>query len=63
MSHSARFVMAVLAAMLIATPAAACCISEYGAPRSGKVRAIIHQTAVAAEKCGGLGTRAEIDRV
>lgn len=51
------------AATFLAAPAAACCISEAGAPRSGPVHVIIHRIAVAAEKCGGIDTLAAIDRV
>ncbi|MDB5692337.1 MAG: hypothetical protein JWO81_1400 [Alphaproteobacteria bacterium] len=63
MRHFTGLAAAVLATTLMATPAAACCISEFGAPPTGPVHAIVHQIAVAALKCGGLGTPAAIDRV
>jgi hypothetical protein len=63
MRHPTIFAAAFSAAALTATPATACCISEYGAPRTGPVHAVVHQIAVAALKCGGIDTPAVIDRI
>ncbi|MDB5692341.1 MAG: hypothetical protein JWO81_1404 [Alphaproteobacteria bacterium] len=62
MRYRLGFITAVLAAALIAAPAAACCVSEYGAPHTQPVRGLVHQIAVAALRCGGVGTRAAMDR-
>lgn len=48
--------------MLSATPASACCVSEHGAPSTEPMRGLIHEIAVAALKCGGVGTLASMDR-
>jgi hypothetical protein len=63
MRHGARFVTALLTAMLIAEPATAgCCICEYRAPRTQPLRGLIHQIAVWDLRCQEARTQAAVDQ-
>jgi hypothetical protein len=56
-----RILAAGCLAGAVATPAAACCVSEYGAPRTGPVHEVVHRIAREALTCGGAPTRAIMD--
>lgn len=63
MRHATISVVTIVAAALIADPAAAgCCMLEHGAPRTQPLRGLIHQVAAWDLKCHEARTQVAVNR-